>query len=181
MRHVAVLFVVLAAVGGMFRIWHPSHVTPPVAPAMGLNGIEPGLSRAEVYRRLGPADGQGPLTAYDGMGSWSEWGSKTCTWNGKPTVSFTASGKVLCIIGNEYRTAKGAVRLGSTPQDVVFALGPPPEGWNSNEPNTRSLQYHFPDSDLDIMVTREKVTRMLWHIKFPSQSAVAHPITPSHP
>jgi len=158
-----VLIVLVAALGGF--LWHqreeaPIRPVPTPSPVQGgitLDGVRPGMLREQVHEALGHPTGQGQLQVGtpSQVGMWEEWGSTTLTWEGRPTVSYRATGEVLAVCGRRLRGADWVLDVGDP------AIFPRPLGSPSSRDETHAV-FALEQGDLTATLQGDKITRMVW-------------------
>lgn len=160
-RQLFVLFLVLVAMALAMRVWRPVHGGAETV-GQTLDGLRPGMTRAQTERVLGVPDGRGPLDVAGGKGAWAEYGSHRLTWDGHPTVTFRPDETVLCVIGDHVlRGRQSVVSLGDDEGLVATALGIPSRDERNGD--VHSMAYKDAAGTLQVLCRQGRVYRLLWY------------------
>lgn len=127
-----VLILAVAAVGAF--LWHRPEsktegpvVEKPGVKGLTLDGVRPGMTREQVQAVLGVAPAHGEIQVGSPVlmgGTWEEWGSKTLTWEGRPTVTYWPTGEVLSVAGKELkRDGQTLCKVGEEVQGPGLPVG----------------------------------------------------------
>ncbi|MFN8613241.1 MAG: hypothetical protein U0931_37230 [Vulcanimicrobiota bacterium] len=125
-----------------------------------VDGVRPGMPRAQVEGRLGRPDYEGKLAVRNNQtGTYVEYGNSRATWNGSPTIVYDQDGRVISVVGTRLLNAKDSVfRLGDDRLECLARVG---RGGRRNQLPQETVLVELEGQRLTLTFERDRLTRMV--------------------